>query len=251
MESIGARLKKLRLEKGLTLEEAHKNTKIHLNILKAIEEDSIIGLSPVYMKGFLKIYCKFLGVDPKDYISGYQEPQSTVAAATFKLKKQAAPFIKAAYLRLGSIRVPKIKIKTVFIIICALSLLIGLFILGKSISSRRSSAQLKKNKLPKVQKSQIRAPTKKEVLSELKLTLRAKEDCWVNLKADGKLVFHTLLKKGKFESWQAKHKIEFSLGNAAAIDLELNNRLIPSLGRKGQAIRNVVITKEEGLVVPR
>lgn len=250
MDSSGSRLKKIRLEKGITIEEAHKQTKIHLNILKAIEEDSVIGLSPIYIKGFLKIYCKFLGVDPKDYISGYQEPQSTAAAATFKLKKQI-PFLKAAYLRLGSLRVPKIKIKTVFIIICALSLLIGLFILGKSISSRPSSAQLKKNKLPRVQKSQIRAPTKKEVLSELKLTLRAKEDCWVNLKADGQLVFHTLLKKGKFESWQAKHKIEFSLGNAGAIDLELNNRLIPSLGRRGQAIRNVVITKEEGLVVPR
>lgn len=250
MDSSGSRLKKIRLEKGITIEEAHKQTKIHLNILKAIEEDSVIGLSPIYIKGFLKIYCKFLGVDPKDYISGYQEPQSAPVTVMTNLKKQVS-FLKAAYLRLGSFRAPKIKVKTIFIIICGLSLLIGLFILGKSISSRRSSVQLKKNKLPRVQKSQPRAPMKKEVLSELKLTLRAKEDCWVSLKVDGQLVFHTILKKGKFESWQAKRKIEFSLGNAGAIELELNNRPIPALGRKGQAIKNVVITKEEGLVVPR
>jgi len=74
MESTGSRLKKLRQEKGLSLEEVHKKTKIRLNILKAIEEDNIIGLSPVYIKGFLKIYCKFLGTEPKEYIPGYQEP---------------------------------------------------------------------------------------------------------------------------------------------------------------------------------
>ena len=54
METIGAKLKKIRLEKGLTLEEAHKQTKIHLNILKAIEDESLVNFNPVYIKGFLK-----------------------------------------------------------------------------------------------------------------------------------------------------------------------------------------------------
>ena len=58
MESPGARLKKIRLEKGISLEEVHKKTRIHLDLLKAIEEDSLINLSPVYTKGFLKIYCQ-------------------------------------------------------------------------------------------------------------------------------------------------------------------------------------------------
>src|SRR3989338_7892361 len=73
MESAGAKLKSARLQKGLSLEEAHKKTKIHLNILKAIEEDSLINFSPVYIKGFLKIYCKFLGVDPRDCMPDYKE----------------------------------------------------------------------------------------------------------------------------------------------------------------------------------
>ncbi len=78
MESAGARLKKLRLQKGLSLEEVHKQTKIHLDILKAIEEDSLVNFSPVYIKGFLKIYCKFLGVDPRDCVSDYKEPRPKV-----------------------------------------------------------------------------------------------------------------------------------------------------------------------------
>src|SRR5512136_2744554 len=68
MDSVGAKLKKIRQEKGLSIEDVQKQTKIHPNILKAIEEDNFINLSPVYVKGFLKIYCKFLGVDPSQYI---------------------------------------------------------------------------------------------------------------------------------------------------------------------------------------
>ena len=40
-DSAGEKIKSARLQKGLSLEEVHKKTKIHLNILKAIEEDSL------------------------------------------------------------------------------------------------------------------------------------------------------------------------------------------------------------------
>lgn len=76
MESAGARLKKLRLERGFDLEEVQKKTKIHLNILRSIEEDNFINISPVYLKGFLKLYCQFLGVDPKDYLVDYKEAET-------------------------------------------------------------------------------------------------------------------------------------------------------------------------------
>jgi len=81
MESAGTRLRNLRLEKGLTLEEVHKKTKLHLNVLKSIEDDSLVGINPIYTRGFLKIYCKFLGVDPKDYIPNYREPQYALRPA--------------------------------------------------------------------------------------------------------------------------------------------------------------------------
>ena len=66
IEPIGEKLKKIRQTKGLSLEEVHKKTKIHINILKAIEGESLTNLSPIYLKGFLKIYCNFLGLDPKE-----------------------------------------------------------------------------------------------------------------------------------------------------------------------------------------
>ncbi|MCX7661156.1 MAG: DUF4115 domain-containing protein, partial [Candidatus Omnitrophica bacterium] len=86
-------------------------------------------------------------------------------------------------------------------------------------------------------------------LETIRLGIRAEEDCWLELKVDGQIVFRGILKKGKYESWQAKEKIEFSLGNAGAVKLELNGELLPSLGKKGQSLKDVLISKEKGLVV--
>ncbi len=256
MESAGAKLKKIRQEKGLTLEEAHKKTKIHLNILKAIEEDNLIGLNPVYIKGFLKIYCKFLGADPKDYITGYQEPQSTVKEISPFSTKTPSLF-KTASVKLSFFKA--VNIKTISIIIFILVLFISLFNLGKAVSSKKVKVPV--TKLEKVQKIQTiankeqlpqAATTKnKAVPTQIRLGIRAKEDCWVHLALDGRVVFHTILKKGKFESWQAKDRMELSLGNAGVMELELNGRIIPPLGRKGQAVKNILITREGGLVVGR
>ena len=233
MESAGARLKKLRLEKGLSLEEASKKTKVHLNILKALEEDNIINLSPVYIKGFLKIYCKFLGVDAKDYLTGYQESQDkTIKLPEVKENPRPAAFI--------------------FIIgLIILSFL--LFGLGKSISKFTQRAKKPKAivKQQNIQSNvQGSAKVEKYTGQGIRLGIRARGDCWVELKVDGQLLFKNILKKGRTESWQAKEKFELSLGNAQAVDLEVNGKLISGLGRKGQSVKNILISKE-GLSIPR
>jgi hypothetical protein len=93
-------------------------------------------------------------------------------------------------------------------------------------------------------------PKNKEVASKIRLGIRTKADCWVSLKVDGRLVNQGILKKGRFESWQAEDKIELSLGNAGVVDLEVNGKLISNLGRKGRPLKNILITKE-GLVIPQ
>ena len=82
------------------------------------------------------------------------------------------------------------------------------------------------------------------------LTLHAKDNCFVQLKTDKKTVFQGILKKGRSESWSANERIDFSLGNAGVVELEVNGKFIPSLGRKGQALKNIVVTKE-GLSIER
>ncbi len=278
MESPGTRLKRLRLEKGISLEEVHKKTKVHLNILKAIEEDNLINFSPIYLKGFLRIYCKFLGVDPHDYIPDYKEPEYKAVLAG-KLQEErsqgkSVSFSKIALNAIGYLKpvLKSLKNKNFVVALAVILAAFFLFKLGKSISShnanskkprvasaskasdRRPAPEVKKiNKVvdkeePKTE-SNIIIPQDKPVTS-IKLGIRAKEDCWIQLRADGRMVFQNILKKGRYESWQADEKIEFSLGNAGVVDLEVNGKLVSNLGRRGQVLKNILITKQ-GLTIPR
>ncbi len=279
MESSGARLKRVRLEKGISLDEAHKKTKIHLNVLRAIEEDSLINFSPVYIKGFLKIYCKFLGVNPQDYAADSKQAAHAAADSLAGDKKEKTP--KPQLLKPKRAPV-KIDIKPVIAIIKPLAIpililvvIVGLFKLGKAFSSRmptkphkihkvaappapkpvlKQSAKLEKKPEPVKAQPQAKAAT---VLpapgntsaavsssSGITLNIRPKENCWMQLKVDGKILFKGTLKKGRSESWQAKEKMELVLGNAGVVELELNGKPIMPLGRKGQAVKNIVITKD-------
>lgn len=259
MESAGERLKKIRQAKGISLEEAHKKTKIHLDILKAIEGDTLTDINPVYLKGFLKIYCNLLGVKPDEYIpADYKQANSQ--------EKKEEPqdnhaFLKSALIKLKVYR-PGKKSQRVFVFILTIGLIwIALFYFGKFISSRRNSYAKKQQKA--AIDSQVAKPegiqpkstdkaasTQKTGSFVIRLGIRARENCWVSLKIDGRSVFQTVLQKGRFESWQAKEKMELSLGNAGGVELEVNGQVLSNLGKRGEAVKNILITKE-GLKIGR
>ncbi|GAJ14921.1 unnamed protein product [marine sediment metagenome] len=68
----GKVLKNIRELKGTTLEEISKKTKIGLSYLKAIEEDNYkVFPAEIFMKGFLKTYAKYLGLDPEEIVRNY------------------------------------------------------------------------------------------------------------------------------------------------------------------------------------
>lgn len=262
METAGARLKSIRINKGLSLEDVQKQTKVHANLLKAIEEDNYIGLSDIYAKGIIKIYCKFLAVDVKEFVSSPKEP--VVKSA---LKPEAGQSIQIS-------KINPVYIKKLLVIAIAIAVLFGVVKLSAGLISKlrsrahravvftpplkKTNKSLPQRKISAVPRVQVRAPMPsvavnmaKEPQDMIMLGIRTRDDSWMHVKIDGKVVFHALLKKNKTESWKAKEKIELSLGNAGVVDIELNGKAIPPVGKKGQAVKNILITKSEGLVVPR
>ncbi|KPK97040.1 MAG: hypothetical protein AMJ95_11220 [Omnitrophica WOR_2 bacterium SM23_72] len=294
-----AELKKIRLAKGIRLEEVHKKTKIHINILKAIEGDGLTNLNPVYLKGFIKIYCNFLGVDPKEYYGeqkdvkpepkpgpvlakekekpqqkpkpkskdkSQQKPQEKpqpepqqISQQNLQTKigvllKKIVPFLKRTVEKMKGLKEHAQTIKRGALLIIGLLLVAFIFFnLGKFISSRRKAFVARKKPASSRALTPSPAPVQKvspEKTSSIRLGLRTKDNCWVYVKVDGKVVFQRTIEKGRFESWKAKEKIELSVGNAAAVELEVNGQLFSNLGRKGQTLKNILITKD-GLQVKR
>lgn len=304
MESSGERLKKIRLSKGIKLEDIHKKTKIHLNILQALEGDGMTDLNPIYLKGFLKLYCHFLGVDPKNYIPDYQEPKGIVSSTRLEeMAQEKEPFFeqpkpvveKPVYrpaekpfhqpaptpvstppsLKLRSSEPkPNSLIPMIGVVVLTGLLSYGLFNFGKALFSKRGSPsaktvssrkivlpiEIKREELrqekaqkaksvtpaikPGAEQQSMAIPPSKETVSGIRLVIRAKENCWISLKMDGRVVFQRVLEKGRFGGWKGKDRIEMSLGNAGGVELEINGKLFTNLGRKGQARKNIVITRE-------
>ena len=250
-ESSGSRLKKLRLERGISLEEVQKKTRVHLNILKAIEEDNLVSFSPVYIKGFLKIYCKFLNVDPREFIVDYKEPK---ILSKYKEEREAPQktggLFKDGTFRLGSDRVSK-NIKGIFWILVVLVFIWCLFKLGQGLAGKAHFPAHKRMNAPGMASSlrrqeKMETPKTQEIplAKNIRLGILSREDCLVQLKCDGHTVFRSILRRGRSASWQAKERMELSLGNAGVVELEVNGKRITGLGKRGKPLRNIVITRE-------
>ena len=69
MTPLGETLQRARLARGVTLEEAERTTRISRRYLEALENENF-GLlpAPVYARGFLRTYARYLGLEPADLL---------------------------------------------------------------------------------------------------------------------------------------------------------------------------------------
>ena len=256
---IGPSLKKIRQEKGLSLDEVIKGTKIHQNILKAIEGDSLTNLSPVYLKGFLKIYCKYLGVDPKEFIPDYTAPENMPRSSVYQSgenkEKVFKPesFLRNASLKIGAWR-PSKRVKLIIVYIFIAIVIVFAFNGLRKLITKRPTQNTENIIIP-VAVNQKQTPVvsraKISTVSGVRLVISAKENCLVPVKADGRLIFNSVLTRGRSKSWQAKDKIDLSLGNAGGVELVVNGKRFSSLGKRKHPLKNIVITEKEGLQIHR
>lgn len=81
MEEIGRRLKAARLAKGITLEEVEEETRIRKKYLEALETGRTVLIpGEVYVKGFLRSYGNFLGLDGDALVEEYKARKARPAA---------------------------------------------------------------------------------------------------------------------------------------------------------------------------
>lgn len=283
MKKAGEELKRIREEKGYSVLEVSKNTKISVSVLKALEEGRIDNVDPIYLKGFIKIYCRFLGIKWEDFLKEYPLPHRE-NRQTSKPAQQAAPakepqapraktqaadalsFLMPVLLKIKK-RIPLI-LSVIAALLFALLAIRGCAFIFKKFSSgssaqkkaaiqpkKSSRAESKQAPLTKTQSPPhaVEAPppaqapdsaAKEEKPKEISLVVRAQDNSFITLRADGKLVYQRMLSKGRAESWVAKERFELSVGNAGGITLEVNGKVFSALGRKGQALKNIVITRE-------
>lgn len=72
MQTIGERLEEARKRKGISIREAAESTKIRGDYLQKFEANSFeVDLPPLYIRGFLRSYARYLDLDPDRIVSDY------------------------------------------------------------------------------------------------------------------------------------------------------------------------------------
>jgi cytoskeletal protein RodZ len=123
--SVGELLKITREAKNLSLSEVHQNTRMSVLVLKALEQDDFTSFeSETYLKGFLKSYAKYLGLDA-DEVSRRLDGQRGSGASSRGTTWDFEESIKEE--RLKSPRIlSRIVLPLMFLIIVVLSILLAL-----------------------------------------------------------------------------------------------------------------------------
>ena len=248
MEEILKELKALREEKGVSLEDISKATRIPLDKLKALEEGILQDLpEPVFIIGYVEKYLRFLNIDPSGYVGRIKEA----------LEREGTSIVPRHLQEV----VPEKKFPKGLLLFIVLLLLALVLYFATRESTRTTVMRIVRVKkigvLSKVKENEREAPQREasnrtsnktagEALKavERKLpenaTLEALGSCWVRfIDGDGKLK-EFLLRRG--DKISVKIPAILRAGNAQALVVHLGNNTYRDLGGKGEVINLLMDT---------
>lgn len=82
MSELGTLLVRSREARGLTLEDAERDTRISRRYLQALETEQFEAIpAPVYARGFLRSYSQYLGLDPQEMLALFPRDEDEIGAA--------------------------------------------------------------------------------------------------------------------------------------------------------------------------
>lgn len=259
--SPGAILRRCREFHGLTLEEASETTKIGISHLRALEEDQIREFAnQAYLKGFLRIYATYLGLDSEDIarlydkLFGVKEGKADLATKPvttssrskkhlIQLKKLILPaclltiiLVTAAFFK----RAPDSPVRQLPVAVVPAT------VQGAAVQSVVSSARVKKTeevaqeKTEKIQKEQSdteeAAPPKRttETAKAFILKIKVTQNGTLTAIVDNATAQQYDLTSGDIIEWKAEKKVTLDLSNAGGVDVELNGKPYKALGASGK-----------------
>lgn len=259
--SIGTLLREARESRGELLEDAARVTRIGKNYLAALEEDDFDRLpSPAYVKGFLRVYGKHLGLSPDDLIRSYEErftpeidtnqgedggarPTGAPVKASIRNRWMIPLFLLALVLITATI-IPQRE--PVPVRPSAQQVQPGVISSPQPVQQPISSAMVPPLPAPKnvpAETEEIPPPESASPVSVaggVILKLKVNQDCWLNITIDGSISQQYDLKAGDLIEWKAERFVSLDLANAGGVEAELNGKELPPFGEVGKSAHVVL-----------
>ncbi|MCX7779342.1 MAG: DUF4115 domain-containing protein [Negativicutes bacterium] len=259
MQTPGKILRDEREKKGLSIKDVEQATSIRSLYLTAIEEGNYrVVPGEVYLKGFIRNYGNFLGLDGQQLVDLYRQNQAGTSPALAS-QPSAEPKITAA----ATSAPPSPETKEPRKIAGPSSIwLVAVLVITAAAgaywwyaSSAQPTPEQAKNAKPApiapaqpqsqqpAPQTQVAPPAPPVQTKPIVITAKFTDDCWVLVTADGKQIFEGIPKAGDALTWEAQQNITLKLGNAAAADIIYNGQPQAKLGGKGEVVEKSYLPK--------
>lgn len=263
-DSPGAILRRCREFHGITLEEASETTKIGISHLKALEGDQIREFAnQAYLKGFLRIYATYLGLNSDDVARMYDKlfgvpsaKADTARSSTdssrpqhrlFPLKKLLFPalllaliLITATFFKLPPAPLVRQPQPTAIPLPPAPS---------SAVHKAQSSIRVKKagqdSLFPQSERHSVELENTEKTATSKRSTdagrwfilkIKVTQNGTLAATVDGSIPQRYELAVGDIIEWKAEKKVSLELSNAGGVDVELNGAPYKPLGPLGKPV---------------
>jgi cytoskeleton protein RodZ len=221
MFEIGSSLREARLRQGLDFPELEQVTKIRGKYLRALEDEQFDVLpAQTYVKGFLRNYAEFLGLDGQLYVDEYNSRYVVGEEEPLSRPRRSQPQRRA----------PHVQSRVVLLTVLGIAVVAGLVI----VAWRGPDA--KKNVIPGLGTTQtpgvvtktVAAP-KRRAPTVARLQVTALLDAtWLQVHrggASGPVVYQGTLEKGERQLFVAR-RLWVDVGRPEVLRARLNGRLV-------------------------
>jgi cytoskeletal protein RodZ len=253
--SFGSWLRQQREIRNITLREISDNTKIGLRYLEALEEDRFEVLpAPIFAKGFLREYAKYVGLDPDEVVNFYLTAEQRYRADRGDDVSGVMP------LPSGGVVPPARGLPLGWILVVVGLLALLLVVAGVVWAVRRARAEHRQGTpteqaeatpasmvpiapapaqpppAPPAAAANPRAP--------LVVTLSFTEECWVEAVVDGDRNIQELRVQGESMHIEARDSVLLKkLGNVRGVHGDVNGRPLQLPTGTGQVLTNFLIDR--------
>ena len=254
-KEIGKAFQEAREEKGLSREEAGHQSKIHTNVIYDLETGVFDRLGKPYIKGFLKKYSAFLGLNTEDILKQYEAASVDAPGLEFALdiepseKESESIFAEA----------PNEKnIQMILVGVLSVVLVVMLFVLVGVIRSRMSNprsvpvrTEARSERTAPVERAQAPAPVVERNVTRttsepeysnapVTLKLKARGDAWVQVKSGETTLYAGTLKEGQSRTWRGDGVLTVWTGKGENLDFYVNTRRIGSVA--AGVVKNIKVS---------
>ncbi len=237
MASLGQEIKRERELRGISLQEIAASTRISLKFLQALEEDRLDVIpGKFFIRAILRSYAKSIGLDENQVLNRYQELQSSFDSQVdgeVSKKPSSRPIRRRRNLFL--------LLASIFVIL-ALGL-VSILVLAPGKNPEVSlRSELKPSPSP-APPPPVEAPKPEEKTYEgLNLDISFLEETWLQVSADGAVVWDGIKKEGESLQVRGAREVGFNLGNAGGLAFTINGKKGKPFGPRGAVRKDIRIT---------